>query len=48
MTIMEKLTESKFGKFEGKKIEELSLIKGGDKVVATGGGSEISNRSFIV
>ncbi len=39
---MEKLTESKFGKFEDFELNSLNLIKGGDKIIATGGGSRIN------
>lgn len=39
---MEKLAESKFGKFEGNEIENLKSIRGGDE--CTGGGSAYAGR----
>jgi|GEM_PF-3311518 hypothetical protein len=46
MKIMEKLTESKFGKFEGNEITGLMYLKGGGECTGGGGinqGSEIRN-----
>lgn len=50
MKIMEKLTESKFGKFEGNEITGLMYLKGGGECTGGGGinqGFEISDYDEI-